>query len=65
MESVLDNKKYSGIFAAVIIAAVFAGISLLVNNFIHGVPWFCFSSALRLIFGLLILIIGKNYMETV
>lgn len=60
MENILKNKKYSGIFAAVIIASVFVGISLLVNNFIHGVPWFCFSGALRLIFGLLILITGKK-----
>ena len=62
MKSILTDKRWIGIFSAIAIGAVFIGISLAVMNFLHGTPWFIFSSILRILFGIAILILsGKIY----
>lgn len=57
---ILCNKKYSGILWAILLASVFVGISLGVNQFLKGTAWYIFSSLLRFIFGFIILFIVKK-----
>ena len=62
MKKLLSNKKYSGILLAIVITSVFVGISLLAMEVLRGTPWFLFSTVLRLIFGIIILlVVGKLY----
>ena len=62
MKKLLGDKRYTGILLAIILGAIFIVISLGVMNLLSGVPWYLFSSALRIIFGVVILIlIGKIY----
>lgn len=66
MKKLLSNKKYSGILLAIVITSVFVGISLLVMEVLRGTPWFLFSTVLRLIFGIIILlVVGKLYGRSV
>lgn len=62
MRKIWCSKQYSGIFWAIITACAFVAISLWGAQFLSGVPWYIFSSALRFIFGFMILfIINKLY----
>ena len=62
MRRILEDKRWIGIILAIIIEVVFVGISLLVLSFLSGVPWFVFSSVLRIAFGVVILVlINKIY----
>ena len=66
MKKLLSNKKYSGFLLAIVITSVFVGISLLVMEVLRGTPWFLFSTVLRLIFGIIILlVVGKLYGRSV
>lgn len=60
----LSNKKYAGIFLAIVIASLFIIISLLGMQFLSGTIWFLFSSALRIVFGFIILFIVKGIYGT-
>lgn len=60
MKKLLCNKKYSGIFWSIIIAFLFIGISSGVNRVLHGNHWYLFSSLIRVVFGLIILFVGKK-----
>ncbi len=65
MRKILCSKKYSGILWAVVIAGVFVMVSLLGMQFFQGTDWYIFSSALRIIFGFIILfVIRKIYKKT-
>ena len=58
---VLKDKRICGIAAGSLTAAVFCSISLIVVlNFLKGTPWYIFSSALRLVFGLVVLYLLKK-----
>ena len=62
MNNILKDKRWTGIRFAIVIEAVFVGISLVVLNFLSGIPWFIFSSVLRIIFGIaIVLLIQKIY----
>lgn len=56
----LKDKRRVGIFLSILLTVVFVAVSLSVNKMIQGVPWFIFSSLLRLAFGILILYIVKK-----
>ncbi|MBP3271036.1 MAG: CPBP family intramembrane metalloprotease [Ruminococcus sp.] len=56
----LKDKRLSGLTAAVLTGIAFFGISLVVVRFMNGTPWFLFSSAMRLIFGCLVLFLVKK-----
>ncbi len=60
MTKLLNDKKWIGILSGIIIGAVFVGISLAVMNFMSGIPWFIFSSILRLFFGIAILLLFEK-----
>lgn len=60
MKQLLCDKKYNGIFYAIVIASLFVGISLCVMQFLQGVSWFLFSSLLRTVWGVIILLVGKK-----
>ena len=58
---VLKDKRLCGIAAGLIVEIVFVSISLIVAlNFLKGTPWYIFSSALRLVFGLAVLYLLKK-----
>lgn len=59
-KKLLNDRRYNGILLAVVLTAAFIGISLLVNPFLHGAPWFLFSSALRILFGAGILFAARK-----
>lgn len=60
------NRKYVGIPVALIFMGVFVAVSLLVNQSLHGMPWFLFSSGLRFVFGIAILYVAcRIYGKTV
>lgn len=60
------NRKYIGIPVALIFMAAFVAISLLVNQSLHGTPWFLFSSGLRIVFGIAILYVAwRVYGKTI
>ena len=56
----LKDKRRSGIVISFILAAIFCGIALVMCRVLNGVPWYLFSSGMRLIFGLLILYLFKK-----
>ena len=60
----MKDKRFIGIPAAVQTAVVFVGISLLFLQILDGTAWYLFSSALRLLFGILILFLGKKLYGT-
>lgn len=64
MKKILYNKKYSGIFWAIVVASVFVAISFLGMQFLSGTSWFVFSSILRFVFGFLILFIITKLYDT-
>ena len=62
MEKFLFNKKYSGILWAIVIGVIFVLISLFMLNFLSGSKWYMFSSALRLVSGIAVLVVaGELY----
>ena len=62
MRNIWCNKQYSGILWAITLACIFVAISLWGVQFLSGVPWYIFSSALRFIFGFIILfVVNKLY----
>ena len=66
MKRLLSDKRYNGIFCAVTMGVLFISISHIVRQVFDGVSWFLFSSLLRLIFGIVILVVGKQlYGKTV
>ena len=66
MKKIFLDKRYIGIFLALILGVLFVGISLIVLNYLSGTPWYLFSSILRLLFGAGILfIVNKVYGKTV
>ncbi len=60
MKQMLCNKKYSGIFWAIILAGIFVGISLFGMQIFSGAQWYLFSSTLRYVFGFIILFLIKK-----
>ena len=60
MKKLLQDKRYAGIFWAVIISATFAAISFSAIRFLSGTPWFLFSSILRVVFGFIVLFAVKK-----
>lgn len=60
MKKNFGDKRYTGILLAIIVGTIFILISLGVMNLLSGVPWYLFSSALRIIFGVVILILVKK-----
>lgn len=56
----IKDKRWCGILLSIILTVVFVLVSLGVNQFIHGTPWFLFSSLLRLLFGFFILLMIRK-----
>ncbi len=64
MINISSNQKYSGVLSAVVIAGIFTAISLLGLQFFNGTAWYLFSSALRFVFGFIILYaVNKIYQK--
>lgn len=57
VKKLIGNKKTNGILLAIIFSATFIAISLVASNFFSGTSWFIFSSVLRLLFGIAILLL--------
>ncbi len=60
MNRILCSKKYVGILWAIVIASGFVASSLLGRQFFVGMAWFIYSSILRVVFGVIILVIIKK-----
>lgn len=60
MKKIFSDKRYIGIFLAILIGMLFVGISLGVRNYLSGTTWFIFSSVIRIIFGIVILFLIKK-----
>lgn len=57
IKKLLGDKRLVGILLAIIFSAAFGAISLTVRNFLSGTLWYIFSSVLRILFGIAILIV--------
>ena len=54
------DKRYSGIWIALLLGTLFIVLSGLVHPFLEGTAWYLFSSLLRVSFGIVILWVGKR-----
>ena len=54
MKRLLWDKRFSGILWAVVLGAAFLMLSMLIVNFVSGIPWYLLSSMLRAAFGVII-----------
>ena len=57
MKPLLWDKRFSGILWAVVLGAAFLMLSMLIVNFVSGIPWYLLSSMLRAAFGVIILML--------
>lgn len=57
MKRLLWDKRFSGILWAVVLGAAFLMLSMLIVNFVSGIPWYLLSSMLRAAFGVIILML--------
>lgn len=60
MKPLLWEKRFSGILWAVVLGAAFLMLSMLIVNFVSGIPWYLLSSMLRAAFGVIILMLGTR-----
>lgn len=60
MKPLLWDKRLSGILWAVVLGAAFLMLSMLIVNFVSGVPWYLLSSMLRAAFGVIVLMLGTR-----
>lgn len=60
MKRLLWEKRFSGILWAVVLGAAFLMLSMLIVNFVSGIPWYLLSSMLRAAFGVIILMLGTR-----
>ena len=60
MKRLLWDKRFSGILRAVVLGAAFLMLSMLIVNFVSGIPWYLLSSMLRAAFGVIILMLGTR-----
>lgn len=60
MKRLLWDKRFSGILWAVVLGAAFLMLSMLIVNFVSGIPWYLLSSMLRAAFGVIILMLGTR-----
>ena len=60
MKRLLWDKRFSGILWAVVLGAAFLMLSILIVNFVSGIPWYLLSSMLRAAFGVIILMLGTR-----
>lgn len=60
MKPLLWDKRFSGILWAVVLGAAFLMLSMLIVNFVSGIPWYLLSSMLRAAFGVIILMLGTR-----
>lgn len=60
MKRLLLDKRFSGILWAVVLGAAFLMLSMLIVNFVSGIPWYLLSSMLRAAFGVIILMLGTR-----
>ncbi len=61
MRRIFADKRYSGYVWHFVFAGVFIGLSLLINDYIHGVTWYLISTVLRIVFGVAILAVAKRF----
>lgn len=59
----IQNKKYSGVLWHFLFAGLFIGISLIGMQFLEGIAWNLFSSLLRVVFGIAILMLASRLFE--
>lgn len=57
MKPLLWDKRFSGILWTVVLGAAFLMLSMLIVNFVSGIPWYLLSSMLRAAFGVIILML--------
>lgn len=55
MKKIFTDKRYAGILWSVLFNTLFVILSLIGLQFLDGVPWFLYSSVLRVIFGVIII----------
>ena len=60
MKPLLWDKRFSGILWAVVLGAAFLMLSMLIVNFVSGIPWYLLSSMLRAAFVIIILMLGTR-----
>lgn len=59
----IQNKKYCGVLWHFLFAGLFIGISLIGMQFLEGIAWNLFSSFLRAVFGIAILMLASKLFE--
>lgn len=57
MKPLLWDKRFGGILWAVVLGAAFLMLSMLIVNFVSGIPWYLLSSMLCAAFGVIILML--------
>ena len=60
MKPLLWDKRFRGILWAVVLGAAFLMLSMLIVNFVSGIPWYLLSSMLCAAFGVIILMLGTR-----
>lgn len=60
MKPLLWDKRFRGILWAVVLGAAFLMLSMLIVNFVSGIPWYLLSSMPCAAFGVIILMLGTR-----
>ena len=60
MKQIMKDRRYHGIVFAIELMVPFVLISIYVNRILYGSSWYIFSSMLRLVFGVIILLVAPE-----